>query len=930
MAEKTEFLQAFDDAILDANSLERFINGSDSETVLTRLSAKYPTLQKAIKELFENVGIAGRFRTVAELENSDLTDGDYALVADESLQTLNGIYIKQSGTWNKSKLDFISAAENVFLKHVDHIYDFYFDNLGVRKGKNIFDGKYHIGGFNDRSEIGGDIALRSDSLGYYGGTSNIAIIPVRPNQTYSIKIHELLAQNEIFRVAAFTDIPSIVPRNIPLPEIDKKDMGTMLTNISLDTTDPVDMDNYAVTVTTLPDTNYLLVMIGTSGLQPKLQVEEGEEFTSYEEPFISFNDAGILKQAYEDFSATKGVNLFSGEYKWAVIYGLTVDPRLIMNSGNYKGVLAEVKIDKNTTYTISSPDGHLFNRFRVGLVNSKPFYGRVTDVTKIDTVIDVSDEYKELTITTNNQSEYLIVYLSNATGVKPRLQVEKGSQATPYTEPYNDLENTLTKLTTKKSQNLLDKKSAIPAQITNTDNELLSISRLDGYPLWHLIVIPVEGSELYTLSSDAGFVDTNKIYSFAENPLLLLNDEVTSVEGLVGSEITEFDKDETHQKTFNTLSDTKFIVLELATGNLTSNLQFEKGSEVTLYKEPYVIESSLLETGNTHSNTIALGKSVNLNNIRPFHILTDIDSLYVTENPIEGFFSDPMQPTSADIIQLYDQLVADFPEFITKEVLGQDPHGYDVVSYTTHPVPRYISNTQGFSPSNSNNVVIKPLKIVITSAVHGLERVGVYSIYYLIRDMLRGSDNDKALAYLKRNVQFVICPIVNRSGFDDFTYETRTNGNVNRDFIQGEVSLPESIILKEFLDSHKDMDFYIDFHNSRAISSQLGYLLSDEEVFREASAQIFQELGVVWQEREPRLDQDPRAIWGFTMGPINGTVAEYVSKYLGVPGIIPETRYTLPNVDTKNHYNKDVVRLGKELMVNCIHMCLRESRRVNA
>jgi len=927
MAEKTEFLQAFDDAILDANSLERFINGSDSEAVLTRLSAKYPTLQKALKELFGSGGIADRFETVAELENSDLIDGDYALVADESLQTLNGIYIKESGSWIKSRLDFNSIAENIFAKHVDNFYDFYFDNLGVRKGKNIFDGEYHIGGFNTRPDIGGDIAIRSDLFAYYGGTSNVAIIPVRPNQTYSIKIHEELTRNEVFRVAAFAYLPSPVPYNTPLEEIDEKDMGTMITKVDLGTSESVDMDNYAVTVTALPDTKYLLVMVGTSGLQPKLQVEEGEQFTSYEEPFIIFNDAGILRQAYEDFSATKGVNLFSGEYKWAVIFGLTVDPRLVMNSGNYKGVLAEIKVDKNTTYTISSPDSHLINRFRVGLVNSKPFYGSVTDGTLIDAAIDVSDKYKEVTFTTDDQTEYVVVYLSNLTGAKPRLQVEKGSQATPYTEPYNGLEDILTRLTTKKSQNLLDKKYAIPAQITNTDNELLSISKLDGYPLYHLIAIPVESSESYTLSSNAGFVGTNKIYSFAENPLLLLNDEVTIVDGLVADEITEFDKNETHQKTFNTLSNTKFIVLELATGNLTSNLQFEKGNEATLYKEPYVIESSLLDTS---SGAIALGKSINLNNIRPFHILADIDSLYVTENPIEDFFSDPMQPTSADIIQLYDDLVVEFPALITKEILGQDPHGYDVVSYTTHPVPRYVSATQGFNPSNSNNTVIKPPKIVITSAVHGIERVGVYSIYYLIRDILRGTDNDKALSYLKRNVQFVVCPLVNSSGFDDFSYATRTNGNVNRDFIQDVVSLPESIILKEFLDSHKDMDFYIDFHNSRAIASQLGYLLSGEEVFRDASTQIFQELGVVWQEREPRLNQDPRAIWGFSMKPISGTVAAYVSKYLGVPGIIPETQYTLPNVDTNNHYNQDVVRLGKELMVNCIHMCLRESRRVNA
>ncbi|MGB2081359.1 MAG: hypothetical protein ACPHVJ_00310 [Psychrobacter sp.] len=98
MAEKTEFLQAIDDAILDADSLEQFINGSDGETVLTRLSAEYPTLQKAIKQMFENGGLpATPFKTKAEMEASGLANGDYAVVTDDGSN--NGLYIKQSEGW---------------------------------------------------------------------------------------------------------------------------------------------------------------------------------------------------------------------------------------------------------------------------------------------------------------------------------------------------------------------------------------------------------------------------------------------------------------------------------------------------------------------------------------------------------------------------------------------------------------------------------------------------------------------------------------------------------------------------------------------------------------------------------------------------------------------------------------------------------------
>lgn len=96
-------IKALQDAILDADSLEKFINGSDDETVLTRLSAEYPTIRKAIKELFESGGIAERFKTFAELQDSDLADGSYALVADDIYEN-NGIYIKEGGEWRLTSL----------------------------------------------------------------------------------------------------------------------------------------------------------------------------------------------------------------------------------------------------------------------------------------------------------------------------------------------------------------------------------------------------------------------------------------------------------------------------------------------------------------------------------------------------------------------------------------------------------------------------------------------------------------------------------------------------------------------------------------------------------------------------------------------------------------------------------------------------------
>lgn len=120
MADKAEFLQAINEAILDADSLERFINGDDTQDVLTRLSKRYPTLQKAIKQMFENGGLpATPFKTKALMTASALVDGKYAMVTDDTVN--NGLYVKTAGAWVKSSYDPVGIAKDFTKKYTDEV-----------------------------------------------------------------------------------------------------------------------------------------------------------------------------------------------------------------------------------------------------------------------------------------------------------------------------------------------------------------------------------------------------------------------------------------------------------------------------------------------------------------------------------------------------------------------------------------------------------------------------------------------------------------------------------------------------------------------------------------------------------------------------------------------------------------------------------------
>lgn len=106
-------IKALQDASLNVKSLEEVVNGNDTKQVTTRLGETYPSVKKAIKTLFENGGLpATPFKTKVLMEDSELVDGDYAVVTDDTDDN-NGIYIKEVGAWSKSKYDSKSNIDDL-------------------------------------------------------------------------------------------------------------------------------------------------------------------------------------------------------------------------------------------------------------------------------------------------------------------------------------------------------------------------------------------------------------------------------------------------------------------------------------------------------------------------------------------------------------------------------------------------------------------------------------------------------------------------------------------------------------------------------------------------------------------------------------------------------------------------------------------------
>lgn len=117
--------------------------------------------------------------------------------------------------------------------------------------------------------------------------------------------------------------------------------------------------------------------------------------------------------------------------------------------------------------------------------------------------------------------------------------------------------------------------------------------------------------------------------------------------------------------------------------------------------------------------------------------------------------------TTEAIYAKYDALMAANSHYITKVDCGMASDG------TT---PIYVYHFKEPEPHHNDNnwSETKPV-ILVCSGVHPTEQSGVWSMYYAMEEIT----NNKKLLDLRRNVHFIIMPMINPTGFTDSTYGVR-------------------------------------------------------------------------------------------------------------------------------------------------------------
>lgn len=206
-------------------------------------------------------------------------------------------------------------------------------------------------------------------------------------------------------------------------------------------------------------------------------------------------------------------------------------------------------------------------------------------------------------------------------------------------------------------------------------------------------------------------------------------------------------------------------------------------------------------------------------------MLYDLEGNNVETKSGVMFVSDDSQSeiaTYADMIALYDALVSNYPDYVSKNTITSGSFtNYEYV-FTTGAYNKYTGTAYA-----KDSPTQKP-KILLTSGTHGHEHSAATGNYVFCKALCEGA---VGLQDLRESIEFRTIPVVNPSGY---TADTRQNSNgvdLNRNYDSSwqsgstgyyypgtsAASEAETKAIQSWLQTHSDAALFIDHHDSERL-----------------------------------------------------------------------------------------------------------------
>ena len=273
------------------------------------------------------------------------------------------------------------------------------------------------------------------------------------------------------------------------------------------------------------------------------------------------------------------------------------------------------------------------------------------------------------------------------------------------------------------------------------------------------------------------------------------------------------------------------------------------------------------------------------------------------------------------IWDIYDRLVAQFPQYVTKQTI--DPE-------STYPLHRYT-----FTPpeiENTSDFIVNRFKVCIVTAVHGREQACAWTAAHFFRLMCQNTQNPY-LTYLRQNVVFDVVPVANPYGVAHNLRKNENGVDLNRnydvEFIAGRApedseyggpfpcSETQTRALMQFIEENADAQVVLDYHNIGK-GYPLFYVYKQEDA--QLAFSLFTALTPKWQAEYPELPTD-RILGRLKPNGHEGMFADYLlSKNMWV--LTMETPFCMPVIG-KEKFDSTTIRCSLDVLVNTLLTILR-------
>lgn len=296
---------------------------------------------------------------------------------------------------------------------------------------------------------------------------------------------------------------------------------------------------------------------------------------------------------------------------------------------------------------------------------------------------------------------------------------------------------------------------------------------------------------------------------------------------------------------------------------------------------------------------------------------------FVVSPPLPDFKWVTSSPDYTAVYALYDALVAAYPGYVSRTLLGPDDAG--------NPIYRY-----DFTPPSVPTGAPRIAKMILMAGIHGGERGGTMALCFAMQQICNKWQTEPLLETLRWNCHFIVIPVASPWGFNNNGRKNENGVDIARNFptlwsagssdpssqqYRGPFPLSEkpAQYIDAIMYANRDAIYCGSFHNFSDPGPNNNFIwnASGTTFGMRISQALISKLSRAWKARYSWMPQNHTTYLGYAdlTTPV-GSEGRHATTAYDIQGGTFEICGTLPLAPDPGQYSSEVATLGAETIVN--------------